>query len=185
MKQYPTWWDIGLNDMMTIWFTQDIGGWINIIDYYENSGEGWAFYADELAKKKYLYLEHVAPHDIAVRVLTQTVEERWEQAASVGLLFRKVKRPQKKIDSINQARNLFPICRFDQSRCAVGLERLTNYRKAYNKMTGAYSDHPRKDDNCHGSDAYQTLALGHSEAQFSSTAVHFPKVVPANWAGYV
>jgi hypothetical protein len=22
MKQYPTWWDIGLNDMMTIWFTK-------------------------------------------------------------------------------------------------------------------------------------------------------------------
>ena len=181
-----TWWDIGLNDMMCIWFTQDIGGWVNVIDYYENSGEGWEFYAKILAEKQYIYLEHIAPHDISVRVLGQTVEHRWEQAASVGLLFRKVERPQKKIDSINVARSFFSICRFDQSKCEIGLKRLASYRKAYNSMTGAYHDYPVRDESTHGSDAFQTLALGHKESTVAAARiVRVPKVVPGNWSGYI
>jgi hypothetical protein len=35
-----TWWDIGTGDPTAIWFTQDIGREIHVIDYYENSGAG-------------------------------------------------------------------------------------------------------------------------------------------------
>jgi hypothetical protein len=158
-----TWWDIGLNDLMCIWFTQDIEGWVNVIDYYENSGEGWAFYAEKLAEKKYNYGEHTAPHDINVRQAgVLKVEHRWELAAQAGLIFRRVPRVARKIDSINIARAFFPTCRFDKSRCEIGLNRLEKYRKKYDVMTGSYSNEPLHNSDSHGADAFQTLACGHN-----------------------
>jgi hypothetical protein len=43
-----TWWDLGIDDSMAIWFTQDVGREIHVIRYYENSGEGFEFYRDLL-----------------------------------------------------------------------------------------------------------------------------------------
>jgi len=158
-----TWWDLGLNGMTCIWFTQDIEGWVNVVDYYENSGKSWDHYADVLVNKKYIYIEHVAPHDIAQRQMGAVkVEHRWELAAQVGLQFRRVPRIAHKIDAINIAKAFFPMCRFDKSRCEVGLSRLETYRQKYNSMTGSYSNEPVGDDASHGADAFQTLACGHN-----------------------
>jgi hypothetical protein len=40
-----TWWDLGVDDSMSIWFVQLFNREIRLIDYYENSGEGFAHYA--------------------------------------------------------------------------------------------------------------------------------------------
>src|SRR3990167_288006 len=43
-----TWWDLGVDDEMTIWFTQTWGREIRFIDYYENRAEGLPHYATML-----------------------------------------------------------------------------------------------------------------------------------------
>jgi phage terminase large subunit len=35
-----TWWDLGTSDATAIWFTQDAGREVHVIDYYENAGAG-------------------------------------------------------------------------------------------------------------------------------------------------
>jgi hypothetical protein len=61
-----TFWDLGVDDSMTIWFGQFIGKETRWIDYYENSGMGLAHYAKILKEKPYVYGDHYMPHDAAV-----------------------------------------------------------------------------------------------------------------------
>lgn len=162
-----TWWDLGMNDTMVIWFTQTVGREIHLVDYYENSGEQFTFYAEVLREKQrengmITYSSHNAPHDIGVRELGGTGANRWESALKVGIRFNRIPRIKAKMDSINAARNLFPLCWFDEERCSVGIQRLENYRKKWNEHGRCYEEKPLHDENSNGADAFQTLAMGHS-----------------------
>ncbi|HEX9972310.1 MAG TPA: terminase [bacterium] len=156
-----TWWDLGMNDIMAIWFTQDVGREVHIIDYFENSGEGFEFYAKVLCDRGYFYAPyHNAPHDIKVRELG-TGASRWEQARAIGINFNIVPRVPSKIDSINAARRFLAVCWFDEEKCEKGIARLENYRKIWDENLQTYKDAPLHDENSNGADAFQTLASGH------------------------
>lgn len=157
-----TYWDLGMNDCMAIWFVQLIGRELRVIDYYENNHEGFKHYANVLDKRGYNYAGHFAPHDIEVQEMG-TGKTRKETAASYGINFTAVPRVQDKRDSIEAARRLLPQCWFDEERCATGLERLKNYRKAYNPRTESYQSHPLHDINSNGADAFQTFAMGYDQ----------------------
>jgi len=157
-----TWWDLGMNDVMAIWFTQDVGRELHVIDYLEDSDEGFAYYADLLNKKGYRYGQHNAPHDISVRELG-TGESRMKAAAKLGIKFGMVPRCQDKQDSIQAARSILSICWFDESKCALGLSRLENYRKAWDEHLQTYKRTPLHNDASNGSDAFQTLGQGHGK----------------------
>ena len=157
-----TWWDLGMNDAMSIWFTQDVDREIHAIDYYEDSGKGLAHYARVLTDKGYHYGSHYAPHDIRVRELAGEGKSRLESALALGIRFNVVNRPQTKADSIQAARNIFPILWLDQRYCAAGLVHLEAYRKRWNERLSCYDDTPLHDEHSNGADAFQTLGLGHS-----------------------
>ncbi|MCT4627947.1 hypothetical protein [Halodesulfovibrio sp.] len=165
-----TFWDLGMNDCMAIWFVQLVGREVRVIDYYENNHEGLGFYANKLREKGYNYGGHYAPHDIEVQEMA-TGKTRKESAAEKGISFVAVPRIQDKRDSIEAARRILPQCWFDEEHCATGLDRLKNYRKAYNPRTGAYQSHPLHDINSNGADAFQTFAMGF-EMMSGGTIVH-------------
>jgi hypothetical protein len=175
-----TWWDLGMNDVMAIWFTQDVGRELHVIDYYENTGEGFPFYATVLKEMGYHYTTHNAPHDIAVRELG-TGKSRWEQANEIGLYFKRIPRIKSKIDSINAARQLFPICWFDEVKCSQGIERLEGYRKEWNEHLQTYRTTPLHDENSNGADAFQTLAMGHQFRVGQGAAVTVQKQSADGW----
>jgi len=92
-----TWWDLGMDDMMAIWFVQRIGRELHAIDYYENNGEGLAHYAKVLQDRGYLYGAHVGPHDLEVRELGAGDGEgitRTETARRLGSQFHGGARPR-------------------------------------------------------------------------------------------
>ena len=155
-----TWWDLGMDDFMSIWFTQDVGREVHVIDYLEANGEGFEYYAEELREKKYLYGSHNGPHDITVREIGPGVS-RWKSAKAVNLEFNKIPRPKAKIDAINQARRFYSVCWFDEERCSVGLARLENFRKAWDSVNGCWKKDPLHNDDAHGAAAFETLACGH------------------------
>jgi len=159
-----TWWDLGMNDEMAIWFTQDVGREIHMLNYHESNGEGLEYYRDLLddwAKAYgYRYGRHVAPHDIKVRELGSGVS-RFETAHKLGIPFEIAPRVEKKMDSIQKARSMLNICWFDEENCDLGIERLENYRKQWDDIHGVYRDKPLHDINSNGSDAYQTMAIAH------------------------
>jgi hypothetical protein len=170
-----TWWDLGMNDVMAIWFTQDIGREVHVVDYMEGSGEGFEFYKHELTERGYLYGTHAAPHDIKVREMGAHGKSRWQSARDIGINFMLIPRVNAKIDSINAARRFLPICWFDEEKCSQGISRLENYRKAWNEITGTYSNNPLHDVNSNGADAFQTLAMGHNFRPSMGAAVKVEK----------
>ena len=158
---YPvhTAWDLGINDSTAIWFAQIFrGGAIHVIDYYENGGVGLQHYADVLNKKDYNYGDHLAPHDIEVRVLGSG-KSRIETAFSLGIRFKVIPR-MKVADGINAARMLIPKCYFDRDKCHEGLEMLRQYRQEYDERKKTFRDHPRHDFTSHSADAFRYLASG-------------------------
>jgi hypothetical protein len=176
-----TWWDLGMDDTMAIWFTQDVGREIHVIDYYENNGEGFEFYADILQKRGYHYTAHYAPHDIGVRELGAGGKSRWQSAREIGLNFIRIPRVKVKIDSINAARRIFSVCWFDETKCSQGIERLEGYRKEWNEHLQSYRTTPLHDENSNGADAFQTLAMGHQFRQGQGAAVTVQKQSADGW----
>jgi len=156
-----TWWDLGIDDSMTIWFSQTVGKEIRLIDYYEVNGEGLVHCAKVLQEKGYVYGEHHAPHDIEVRELT-TGKSRKETAMSLGINFQT--NPKLTIeDGIDAVRNIFSRCWFDEVKCERGLNALKSYHKEFDEKNKVYKNHPEHDWSSHGSDSFRGLAIGYRD----------------------
>ena len=157
-----TFWDLGVNDMMCIWFIQQAGREYRVVNYYENNGEGFEFYATELTKiakdNYYHYGLHVAPHDIAVKEMG-TGMTRKEKAKQLGINFE-VAPKLGLLDGIELVRSVLPICWFDESKTEVGLKGLQAYRKEWDDKNGVWKNKPAHDDASHPSDAFRTFAVG-------------------------
>lgn len=159
-------WDLGIGDAMAVWFSQSLRtGEVRLIDYHEASGEGFPYYANILAQKGYVYGQHWAPHDIAVRELGSG-KSRLDVAAGFGLRFQITPRITAAVgleveEGIAAARLLFPRCWFDAVRCKAGLEALTHYRRDYNERLAEFKVTPVHDWASHAADAFRGLAVRH------------------------
>lgn len=153
-----TWWDLGVNDQTSIWFTQSIGSELRMIDYYQNVGEGLPHYAGKLKEKGYVYKTHNAPHDIGVKELG-TGKTRLETAKGLGIDFTVVPRVSIE-DGIEASRSLFRKCWFDAKKCETGLNALKNYRKQYDDQRKCFLDHPYHDWTSNAADAFRYCAVG-------------------------
>jgi hypothetical protein len=138
-----TWWDLGINDRMSIWFTQSVGQELRVIDFYESSGQGLPHYIGKMKEKGYVYGKHTAPHDIEVRELTSGKSRR-ETAAALGINFDVAPRLPI-VDGIDAVRGVFPKTWFDAERCRDGLNALKNYRKQYDEKRKTYLNNPYHD----------------------------------------
>lgn len=164
-------WDLGMGDSMAIWFSQSLrSGEVRIIDYVEDSGEGFPYYIKILHDKRdqlgYSYGDHWAPHDIAVRELG-TGQSRLKTASDLGLRFKMTPRltsataGAEQEEGINAARMLLPKCWFDAERCKAGLEALSHYRRDFNQRLNEFKATPVHDWSSHGADAFRGLAVRH------------------------
>lgn len=149
-----TWWDLGIGDSTAIWFVQQVGREVHVIDHHEMTGEGLPYYAKVLASKPYVYGRHMVPHDANARELG-TGKSRVETAAALGLKFSV--QPRLDVDDgINAVRMTIPKCWFDADKCRVGLESLRMYRKDYDDKMKVFRDKPRHDWTSHSADAFRT-----------------------------
>jgi hypothetical protein len=161
-----TYWDLGMHDYTSIWFTQEVGrGEVHVIDYYENRGEGLPHYASMLDHKEYLYGNHYGPHDLEVRELG-TGKSRREMAYELGIAFRTVSRIPVE-DGIHAVRMLIPRCYFDRDNCRQGLEALRHYHRAWSERNRTFRDQPVHDWSSHAADAFRYLAVGLRENSWS------------------
>jgi hypothetical protein len=158
-----TWWDlgIGVNNETAIWFTQNVGRQIQVIDFYQCNGVGLAHYKDILTQKGYRYGRTVAPHDIEVTELGPG-KTRKETGAELGIQFETVIRCESKADSIQAARNILGICVFDAEKCSEGIISLESYRRKWDDKNEVYLSQPLHDKHSNPSDAFQTMAMGHT-----------------------
>jgi hypothetical protein len=152
-------WDLGMNDKTVVWFAQQVGDYVHIIDYYENSDKPIPFYVNIIQAKPYKYGEHYLPHDAEQRHLNMSGKTRVQEFRDMGLKCRVVKNI-KIFDGINAVRSILPTCKFDAKKCEKGLESLFHYRSEINEMLGVAQQRPVHDKHSHAADAFRYLALG-------------------------
>lgn len=158
-----TCWDLGFDDSTAIWFFQHHHEMLTFIEYYEAREQSMEHYIEVLRRKQYKdgwrFAIHWAPHDIENRELIAG-KSRKDQAREMGVLFRTVAAPAKKIHGIHCVRHLFPKFCFNEITCRPGLKHLTEYRSDFNEKDNVYSLQPKRNSATHGADALQTGALG-------------------------
>lgn len=157
-KPVETVWDLGMNDSTAIWFVQRTNNDINFVDYFESEGEGLAFYADVLSKKKYEYRMHHFPHDVQVREIGSG-KSRLEIAEELGISPILTTPKLSLHDGIQAVRQNFKRFRFERRTTEVGLNHLKMYRKERDEQRNVWKDKPRHDEHSHAADAMRYAAI--------------------------
>ena len=132
-----TYWQIGDNDGVAIWFIKTVGNTYQILDYYENAGEGVDHYAQVVKDKGYKYGKHYAPPVVGYRFLGWDRTLKEIAAEDFGINFTVLKLTPIS-GGIKKARNLFPRCLFNLSNCEKGIEGIKELFKG--KSTNNASD---------------------------------------------
>jgi hypothetical protein len=167
--EVDTWWDLGIDDSMSIWFVQPVGKTFRIIDYYENTGFGLEHYAKVLKERGYVYGNHYMPHDIEVHEMGsgEIAKSRRQVAEGLGV---------KPIEKVARARNMdiimnvhipavrmmLPFCWFDAEKCARGISALEGYRAEYDEEKKKLGNRPMHTWESHAADAFRTGAVGYT-----------------------
>lgn len=156
-----TFWDLGRNDMNTIWLHQFVDGFNRFIGYYENSGEFIGHYISWLTEwardLDAVFGEHYLPHD-GNRQDLFLPDGRLAVMDNLNFRPNIVHRPSVKLNAIEAARKKIVQSVFDEADCSVGLKRLRAYRKEWDDLRGVWKDKPRHDDASHGASAFETFA---------------------------
>jgi len=165
-----TYWDLGLDDSMTIWFIQHVGLVHHVIDYIENTGMGLSWYAKEMKEGHrvgYKYGNHYMPHDAEVREMTNNdiALSRKETAENLGISPIEVVERARNMDiivyvHIPAVREILQSCYFDEEKCMPGISALENYHAKYDETKKVLTKRPDHDHNCHGADGFRTFAVG-------------------------
>lgn len=161
-------WDLGWDDATAIWFFQQVGDEVRLVDYYEASGADLSHYADVMVEKGYRYGYNLFPHDVEQHELG-TGKSRASVLRQLGVRVSTVPR-HRPWDGIAACQALLPRCVFDETRCAEGLDRLAMYRREWNERLQVFRQNPVHDWASHGADAFRTLAMGLRRAAYMGHA---------------
>ncbi|MBR0901201.1 hypothetical protein [Bradyrhizobium liaoningense] len=153
-------WDLGIDDPTAIWCFQIDQGRVNVVDYYESTGQPLGHYVEWLNERNYRGVDFV-PHDARIRELGSG-RTRIEIMLSMG------RRPQlvpnhKLMDGISAGRQTIPLAHFDATRCAQGIEALREYRAEFDDETRTFKKSPLHNWASHAADAFRYLSMAWRE----------------------
>lgn len=162
-----TWWDLGTGDATAIWFTQDVGREVHVIDYHEFSGGGPEQAAKDLRtghREKYHYVKHTGPHDLRGRQFAANAKSTLQVAAEYGIKFEDPQNPLDKDSQLNAGRAMLGRCWFDREKTKRGRTALASYHFRWSEQRKMFEDHPYHDWSSHASDAWMLLGTRHKFA---------------------
>jgi len=150
-------WDLGINDATVVWFWQVAPTEIRAIECMAFQSTGLPDIIKEIATKPYDYIQHIAPHDIAVRELGSGLS-RLDIARDLGVDFD-VAPKQSITEGINAVRMLIPKMYFDKTKCATGIEALKLYRTEYDDKKQVFRSNPLHDWTSDYTDSVRYFAV--------------------------
>jgi hypothetical protein len=151
-------WDLGINDLTTVWCWQVAGAQVRAIKVLAFQNTGLPDIAHQLRQMPWRWGTHYAPHDAKVRELGSG-KSRQEIALSLGIKWDIV--PEVGLMSgIEAARTLIPRVWFDREGCRDGIEALKTYRTEYDDIHRVYSLKPLHSWESHYADAFRYFAVG-------------------------
>lgn len=162
--EVDTFWDLGVNDDMVIWFRQKVGPEHRLIDYYANSGEGLDHYArvlkERAAQRGYVYGTHYLPHDARQRRLGYQARSVADMLPDIGVkpVFVCARIPDER-SGVESSRRYLAKCWIDEERCSDGVKCLDNYRREWDDDRAVWKDRPLHNWASHGYKALETAAI--------------------------
>lgn len=159
-------WDVGMDDMTSIFFYQLVGNQVRVINHYRNHSKGFDHYAKFLKDLPYRWGKgmQLFPHDMAVREMSAEGKSR-----SVVMEDYMGKQSQFQVDivarvpvedGIELVRRLLPRVVMDNISCKTAIEALSLYRSEWDDKTHTPRMRPVHDWTSHDADALRTLAVG-------------------------
>lgn len=152
-------WDLGFDDATAIWFFQEIAGEVRLIDYLEITNAGLPRTVELLAEKNYRYGHHYLPWDVTVGELG-TGKTRASVLKELGVRIVVVPKTKHVTDGIAAVEAMLPLCRFNEDKCAGGMDALVLYRREFVETDGVFREKPIHNQASHAADAMRTLAMG-------------------------
>jgi phage terminase large subunit len=158
-------WDLGVRDDTAIWWWQQVGGQLFILDHLAASGVGLDYFVAEIEARRARYgwkdgTDYV-PHDAKIREWG-TGKTRVETMVEMGLHPMLV--PSATLqDGINAVRRLLPLCVF-HTRCEDGVGALEQYRREWDDDKKAFRANAVHNWTSHPTDAFRYLALARRAA---------------------
>jgi hypothetical protein len=134
-------WDLGIDDETAIWFIQQCGRELHVIDYLQGTGKGLEHYVGQIKSKPYVYGCHILPHDIKARELGTGVSRK---EVLDGMLPGVFVCPNHTVeDGILATRAAIRSMWFDKVRTEPGVMALRNYHKSKTgKPVHNWASHP-------------------------------------------
>ncbi len=170
--QFPvfTAWDLGYDDDSAIWWYQNIGNEIRLIDYHCESGGTIEVFLDErhqpgtltakVLEKPYSYGKHWLPHDAKAKTLAANGKSVIEQLGKYLGVGKLAIVPDLSVqDGIQAVRGILGRCWFDAMKCEPGLNALLHYKRKYDSKSDSFNAKPSHDWASHPSDSFRMLAV--------------------------
>lgn len=161
-----TFWDLGIGDTTAIWFAQQVGKEVHIVDYFEESGLSIPEIIRRLQQKNYVYGRTVLPHDAKAREMG-TGKSRAEIIQSLRMPKVEILPRLLVDDGIGAVRAAFNSFWFDKMKCRKGLESLRSYQRKWDEKTQVFSEAPLHNFASHPADALRYLAIGIREMDYN------------------
>jgi len=157
-------WDLGASDQTAIWFYQQSGRDLWMVDFYANYDYGLDHYAGVLKDRGYKYGNHFLPHDVEHKVLSGGDQARTRRQTLEGLGVHVSVVPKWTVeDGINAVRRILPRCWFDKEKCAEGVRALRHYRREWDDIRKVFRERPLHDWASDPADAFRYLAISVQE----------------------
>lgn len=151
-------WDLGFSDDTAIWFFQIIGHRIHVIDYYASNGESAEGYANVLHEKPYSYGNHWLPHDAKPQTLASQGRSVMQQLWNLEIKGKLV--PNLGVqDGIQAARQMLPLCWFNEEACLDGIDALKQYQREWDDDHKCFKNKPLHNWCSHPADAFRYMAV--------------------------
>ncbi len=189
-------WDLGRLDDTAIWWYQNIGNEIHVLDYFAESGGSIEEFSEDdfrpgsitqevirrARERGYQYERHWLPHDAKAKTLQANGKSIIEQLANyLGIKTLSIVPNLSREDGIQAARSVLGRCYFD-NKCNAdstgGIECLRQYQRAYDEDKKAFSKEHLHNWASHGADAFRMLAV--AERKVIAAAIK-PKPVIQNF----
>ena len=156
-----TFWDLGRNDLMAIWFMQAVGFERRFIDYFEDRLQDLDYYVKYLSSLPYVYGTHHLPHDGDHIVLGSNNRTRKRILEDLGLkdvvVLPRIELLQTGID---QTREFFSQCYFEETKTERGIDCLGNYAYKWSDTEEAWTNSVGPKWATNGADAFRQAAQG-------------------------
>lgn len=170
-------WDIGLEDHQVCWFFQLYGEEIRFIDLMADNNKSWDYWAQQLKHAGYGTPKVYLPHD-GVKRSGDTLLSFRDKLVSAGYEVVINTRTRNKYNDIQEVRAMFSRFKFNEERCAEGLDHLKRYRYEWLEERAIFTREAVHDEASHFADALREAVIAAKKEYARSGGVYRLVEVP-------